>query len=86
MAEKDPLFGLVDSFQTGPRPLSKIRVAQKDKICQTHSMKLETVFHALSGDADMENLSMDSTCAKVHGSANGGEKMADKAVGRTRGV
>ena len=35
---------------------------------------LETVFHALSGDADMENLSMDSTCIKVHESANGGEK------------
>ena len=33
---------------------------------------LETVFHALSEDADMENLSIDSTCIKVH--ANGGEK------------
>ena len=46
---------------------------------------LETVFHALSEDADMENLSIDSTCVKIHGSANGGEKTADKAVGRTRG-
>ena len=46
---------------------------------------LETVFHALSADADMENLSIDSTCIKVHESANGGEKTADKAVGRTRG-
>lgn len=46
---------------------------------------LEAVFHALSGDADMENLSVDSTCVKVHESANGGEKTADKAVGRTRG-
>ena len=44
---------------------------------------LATVFHALSEDA--ENLSMDSTCIKVHESANGGEKTADKAVGRTRG-
>ena len=35
---------------------------------------LETVFHALSEDADMENLSMDSTCVKVHESANGGGK------------
>ena len=35
---------------------------------------LEAVFHALSGDADMENLSVDSTCVKVHESANDGEK------------
>ena len=35
---------------------------------------LERVFHTLSGDADMENLSVDSTCIKVHESANGGEK------------
>ena len=34
---------------------------------------LEAVFHALSGDADMENLSVDSTCVKVHESANDGE-------------
>ena len=33
----------------------------------------------------MENLSLDSTCIKVHESANGGGKTADKAVGRTRG-
>ena len=46
---------------------------------------LEGVFHALSEAADMENLSMDSTCVKVHESANGGKKTADKAVGRTRG-
>ena len=46
---------------------------------------LETVFHALSEDADMENLSIDSTCIKVHESANGGGKTEDKAVGRTRG-
>ena len=45
---------------------------------------LEGVFHALSEAADMENLSMDSTCVKVHESANGGKKTADKAVGRTR--
>ena len=35
---------------------------------------LETVLHALSKDADMENLSIDSTCIKVHESANGGGK------------
>ena len=35
---------------------------------------LEVIFHALSADADMENLSLDSTCIKVHESANGGEK------------
>ena len=35
---------------------------------------LEAVFHALSGDADMENLSVDATCVKVHESANDGEK------------
>ena len=46
---------------------------------------LETVFHALSEDADMENLSIDFTCIKVHESAIGGEKTEDKAVGRTRG-
>ena len=33
----------------------------------------------------MENLSLDSTCIKVHESANGGGKTADKAVGRSRG-
>ena len=46
---------------------------------------LEAIFRALSADADMENLSLDSTCIKVHESANGGGKTADKAVGRTRG-
>ena len=35
---------------------------------------LEVVFHTLSTDADMENLSVDSTCVKVHESANGGKK------------
>ena len=39
----------------------------------------------MSADADMENLSLDSACIKVHESANGGGKTADKAVGRTRG-
>lgn len=45
---------------------------------------LEAAFHTLSDDADMETLSVDSTCVKVHESANGG-KTADNAVGRTRG-
>lgn len=35
---------------------------------------LESVFHTLFGDVDMENLSVNSTCIKVHESANSGEK------------
>lgn len=35
---------------------------------------LEKVFRTLSSDADMENISIDSTCVKVHQSANGGGK------------
>ena len=35
---------------------------------------LVAIFHALSADADMEDLSLDSTCIKVHESANGGGK------------
>jgi transposase len=35
---------------------------------------LEQIFRALSADADMENLSTDSTSVKVHQSANGGKK------------
>lgn len=35
---------------------------------------LEKVFYTLSSDADMENISIDSTSVKVHQSANGGEK------------
>ena len=35
---------------------------------------LKKVFRALSADADMENVSIDSTCVKVHQSANGGGK------------
>ena len=46
---------------------------------------MEAVFRALSADTDMENLSLDSTCIKVHESANGGKKTADKAIRRTRG-
>ena len=46
---------------------------------------LEAIFRALSADADMENLSLASTCIKVHERANKGGKTADKAVGRTRG-
>ena len=34
----------------------------------------ETIFSELSKDADTENLSIDSTCVKVHESSNGGEK------------
>lgn len=35
---------------------------------------LEKVFRDMASDADMENVSIDSTCVKVHQSANGGEK------------
>jgi transposase len=35
---------------------------------------LERIFRALSADADMENLCIDSTCSKVHESANGNKK------------
>jgi len=35
---------------------------------------LERVFKALSSDLDPENLSIDSTCSKVHQSANGNKK------------
>lgn len=38
---------------------------------------LEKVYRALSADADMENLSIDSTSIKVHQSANGGKKGAN---------
>jgi transposase len=35
---------------------------------------LENVFRALSSDADIKNISIDSTCVKVHQSANVGGK------------
>ena len=37
-----------------------------------------SIFAALSADADMENLSMDSTSCKVHQSSNGGKKRKTK--------
>ena len=45
----------------------------------------EKIFSELTKDADTENLSIDSTCIKVHESSNGGKKTEDKAVGRTKG-
>ena len=45
----------------------------------------ENIFAELSRDVDTENLSIDSTCVKVHESSNGGEKTENKAVGRTKG-
>ena len=39
----------------------------------------------MSGDADMENVSIGPTSCKVHQSANGGEKTGDKAVDMSRG-
>lgn len=38
----------------------------------------EKIFHTLSSDADMENLSIDSTMAKAHQSTNGGFKKGRK--------
>lgn len=46
---------------------------------------LETLFQALSQDADRETISIDSTSIKVHQSANGGQKKENRAVGRSRG-
>ena len=42
---------------------------------------LEAVFRALSADMDMDNLSLDSTCVKIHESANGGGKTTDQEAG-----
>lgn len=39
---------------------------------------LELVFKALTDDADMENLSIDSTSIRVHQSANGGKTLKIK--------
>ena len=38
---------------------------------------LENIFNELSKEADTENLSIDSTCIKVHESSNGGEKSGE---------
>ena len=38
----------------------------------------EEIFHTLFSDADMENLSIDSTMAKAHQSTNGGFKKGQK--------
>ena len=35
---------------------------------------LEAIFHALSADADLENLSIDSTSVKVHTQSTGAKK------------
>ena len=35
---------------------------------------MEKVFRALNADADMQDLSLDSTSIKLHESANGGKK------------
>lgn len=45
----------------------------------------EKSFSELSQDADTENLSIDSTCIKVHESSNGGKKTENNVVGRTKG-
>lgn len=41
---------------------------------------LERIFYTLSADADRENLSMDSTCIKVHESSNGEKKRQIKRL------
>lgn len=41
---------------------------------------LERVFYALSADADMKNLSLDSMYIKVHESTNGGGKQWKKQL------
>ena len=46
---------------------------------------LKTMFLVLSKDADMEILSIDSACIKVHESTKKVGKTENKAVGRTRG-
>lgn len=43
------------------------------------------IFSELNKEADTENLSIDSTCVKVHESSNGGEKREIKAIGLTKG-
>ena len=42
------------------------------------------MFTVLNADADMENLSIDSTSCKVHQNSNGGKKAEEKAVGRSK--
>ena len=42
----------------------------------------EEIFHTLSSDADIENLSIDSTMAKAHQSTNGGFKKVALKRGR----
>ena len=45
----------------------------------------ERIFSKLNKEADTENLSIDSTCVKVHESSNGGGKKENKAIGLTKG-
>lgn len=40
----------------------------------------ERIFSELNQEADTENLSIDSTCVKVHESSNGGEKKQKKRL------
>ena len=44
----------------------------------------EAAFLALTSDADMENVMLDSTSCKVHQSSNGGKKTSEKAIGMSR--
>lgn len=43
------------------------------------------IFAALNSDADMENISIDSTSCKVHQSSNGGKKEAIRPLDDPRG-
>lgn len=50
---------------------------------------LETVFHALNADADLENFSIDSTSVKAHPQSAGGKKALNSEfnqfIGTSRG-
>jgi len=46
---------------------------------------LEDIFSELNQEANTENLSMDSTCVKVHESSNGGKKRENKPIELTKG-
>lgn len=51
---------------------------------------MEAVFHALNADADLENLSIDSTCVKAHPQSAGAKRRAlnsefNQFIGTNRG-
>ena len=54
------------------------RVSMQDSENGRKMVYGKKIFHTLSSDADMENLSIDSTMAKAHQSTNGGFKKGQK--------